>query len=290
MSVDWDINNISPYYAGANGGCGNYRGRGPRIVDEHDGLAEIDELKKVLKELNDALSDEEKEDLRDMIETHFQEDPAENQKDSQEGGKEAGTGVGGIWTFANVDRVKKKKKWETVIKKWAMKTMRMTFRDEEQWIRINRRFSLIPKEFFLPTEMTTEDLYDEKDKIEVFFFADTSGSCSHLKDRFFTAALSLPENRFHVRMFCFDTKVYETTLESRKLCGFGGTNYQILEDKVQEVMKAEGTRHPTCFVVTDGYGTEIRPADETKWYWFLSENYRNYIPKKSHVYNLSDFE
>ena len=296
MSLQWDIDDVVPCVdtrkTNMQGGEGSQEAYpfGPQPMDNHEGLSDLEEAQNILKDLNEDLSDAEKQDLQEMIEDHFQEDPAVG-KNPEEGGKEAGSGVGGIWTFAKVGKVRKKRKWETVIKKWAVRELRMLYKPLEQWIRINRRFALVSQEFFLPTEMETEELAHEIDRIEVWFFQDTSGSCAGFKDRFFAAALSLPEKKFKVRMFCFDTQVYETDLESKKLYGFGGTTFDCIENHIQATMVKEGIKYPRCiFVVSDGYGSAVTPQMPERWSWFLSDDYDNYVPKKSYKFRLKDYE
>ena len=272
----------------------------PQLADNHDGLSpeECDEL---IEELNDLLGDNEKNDLKDMINEHCQND--ENAPDGEPGeGKPgpAGKGTGNIWKFVDVDakKIKKKKKWETVIQKWARMKMKQEFRDIEQWARINRRLTEVAHTgLMLPSEMEVDDQFMDEDQVEVWFFQDTSGSCSGFRKRFFTAAASLVSSppklndRFKVRMFCFDTEVYETTLESGKLYGFGGTEFQPIENKIQSIMKQEKIQYPAaCFIVTDGMGSYVKPEKPANWYWFLSNNYKNYIPKESHVFMLKDYE
>ncbi|MBN2302081.1 MAG: hypothetical protein JXN60_06135, partial [Lentisphaerae bacterium] len=102
------------------------------------------------------------------------------------------------------------------------------------------------------------------------------------------AAMSLPEWRFDIRMFCFDDRVYETSLESKKLFGFGGTSFGPLESYIQ---KHKGKEYPRAvFVITDGYGTPIKPEIPQRWYWFLSSSYTGYIPKTCNIFKLKDFE
>lgn len=281
---------------------GDGQGEGmPQLVDNHDGLSpeDVDEL---LKEMNETLSDEEKKELQGMIEEHCQADDGGpdhkgekgNGADGAKGGKEAGKSGQGIWTFANVGKVKTKKKWETVIKKWASMKMSVQMRDTEQWARVNRRFVAVEQQtggLMIPTEMETEDRFEDEDMIEVILFQDTSGSCAHLVDRFFKAGLSLPPERFKVTYCGFDTSVYEVDVKNRKLRVGGGTSFSILEAYVQKKIK-DGTfkKYPTCFCITDGAGDTINPEKPELWYFFLSENYRSCIPEKCNILMLRDYE
>jgi hypothetical protein len=206
--------------------------------------------------------------------------------------QQVGGGIGkesGIWTSIKIEPVSKKRKWETVIKQWSLKHIKADAEEKEQWARIHRRSTFMDEELMIPSEM--EDDIVEKDRLPVFFFMDTSGSCWGLKERFFKAASSLPEDRFNVRLFCFDTKIKETTLESGKIYGSGGTSFNIIENYIQKLIKEENTKYPEAvFLITDGMGNSVTPQYPDRWFWFLSRNFRKFIPKTSKVFDLRNFE
>jgi len=289
---------------GSGGGSGGQgegkeqtKGRnGTQTLDVHD-MGDISDFEDILKDLNDILSGEEKADLQDVLEKHFQpkqEDDGDGGQGAGAGGQEAGKGLGGIWTFDEMKKkVKEKKKWETVIKRWTHKTLRDEFRNMEQWVKPHRRLAHLGSgSACLPCETDIEDMYLTEDRIEVFFFLDTSGSCIHLAKRFFDAAKSLPKDRFNIRLFCFDGAVVETELASGKIYGGGGTSFHIIENKIQEIMREDKIKYPSAvWLITDGYGTAVSPERPDKWYFFLSEGgTTSYVPAKAKVYKLSDFE
>lgn len=202
----------------------------------------------------------------------------------------AGKGSGG-WMTVNALK-KKKQKWETVIKKWESQFIKDTINQQERWERITPKYSqLISDSISLPTENWILDDYKDNHKIDVWFFLDTSGSCIGLKDRFFTAARSLNPERFNIRLFCFDDAVKEIDIKQNKVYGGGGTSFSIIEAEIQKVMKAEKVKYPKAvFLITDGYGDSVTPQKPDRWYWFLSCDYKHYIPKESKVFKLSDYE
>jgi predicted metal-dependent peptidase len=259
----------------------------PDTLDDHEMMGE-EELEKIVDQLNEIVSDRDKESLKDLIDKHCESDKEDK------AGRQAGTGTGG-WTFISNFRVEKKKKWETVIRKWANRYIKHDYKEAEQWAREHRRISefkrSLGEDIFLPSEVDMEDFLEDTYRITVFFFLDTSGSCWDLKDRFFEAASSLPEDKFDVRLFCFDTAVKETTLASKKVYGGGGTDFKIIEDHIQQVIKAEKLDYPKAvFLITDGYGSQVAPERPANWYWFLSHDYRQYITKESNTYMLKDYE
>lgn len=269
-----------------DGGAGDGTIGNGGSLDDHSmmgkGKGKSDDWDKLIDKLSQELTEDEKAPLKNIIDKHF--DKKELQK--------AGTETGGQWVFANTGRVIKKKKWETVIKNWAKKYIQNTSKDQEQWARLNRRMVFLPKNTFLPSEMEIEDLADDKRKIQVFFFLDTSGSCWGLKDRFFTAAESLPNDRFDVRLFCFDTVVKETTLESKKIYGGGGTAFDIIEKHIQSLVTQEGIDYPKAvWLLSDGEANYVKPEKPENWYFFLTRGgTKHYIPKESYTFNLEDFE
>lgn len=289
-SSEWYYNRIPKSFSqGLDGGCKSDSDEpdedgdcsGPSTIDSHE-VSEGSDFSDVFEEMNDELNDEEKEALKELIED--QTDPSKN--------IQAGTVAGRMIATVDTTPVKKKKKWESVIKKWALQYLKTTTKEESQWARINRRFVMLPDDMFIPTDMEVEDKEMEEERIQVWFFQDTSGSCSGYRQRFFNAAKSLPEDRFDIRMFCFDTRVYETSLESGRLYGFGGTRFDIIERAIQNTIHKEKSKYPKAvFVITDGFGNDVRPEKPENWYWFLTpHNDKMNIPNQSHIYELKNFE
>lgn len=256
-----------------SGGDGN--GGGNQPMDDHSGLTEA-EAQDIIDELEEALSNQEKMEVNNALNKHVE-------------GAMAGTAPGNIMKIVNVGKVKKKRKWERVIKKWSMRYYNPELIDVEQWTRTNRRFAFVSggrnSKIMLPSEYETENEYDGK--IEVWFFQDTSGSCAGFQDRFFKAALTLPEERFKVRMFCFDTKVYETTLKSQTIYGGGGTCFKCIENYILK----QPAYPKALFMITDGHGTTVKPKYADRWHVFLSDGgVKGHLPTVNNFYNLADYE
>jgi len=257
----------------------------PKTLDDHSHMDESNDFSNAVNELNDLLTDEEKEGIEKLYKKHQKE---------IENGLQAGKGAGGKLIFPQKTIIKQKKKWETVIKKWTSKQMSCDDSPYDQWARKHRRFTLIDCEnMFLPSEMDVENWSLNETKIDVYFYLDTSASCSHLADRFFAAAESLPKRRFNVNLFCFDTEIYGTTIKSRQLYGGGGTSFKIINDDIE---KTNYKKYPTVFVMTDGYGDLVSPKKPENWYWFVDANKmtienikKNYLPENSNIFILSDF-
>ena len=202
----------------------------------------------------------------------------------------AGSGIGWWHSFSSLSK-QIKKKWETIIRSWEIKKSKDCYGSAEQWLRKSRRYVNIDDNLFLPCEIETYQRITEEDKINVFFFMDTSGSCFGLKDRFFKCASSLDSQKFKVRLFCFDTKVQETSLKSNRIYGGGGTSFSVIKNYIKKEIENNISKHPYVFVLTDGFGDTIKVDKPEKWHWFLTaDGTKLWIDKNCNIYNLKDYE
>ena len=273
-------------------GQGQGEGEGEELdKDDYNFFDAGEDFTDVLDKLNGDMNDNDKDTLKKFVEDN------EDSNGQTKGGKgqvgARGTEGGTSWTFANkLEKKKKKNKFESIVTSWAKKKLVPEYKVVDQWVHTDRRFACVDSNLILPTEYETYDKI-KSDIIDVWFYQDTSGSCSGYTDRFFSIAEQMPLERFNMRMFCFDTSVYETTLESRKLYGFGGTDFDILEEHIQEEMKKDPKlKYPEAvFVVTDGYGNNIQPQFPKNWHWMLTPDAtKNCIPDTCNFYNLTDYE
>lgn len=190
-------------------------------------------------------------------------------------------------------KLRPKKKWESVIKEWVNKTLKEIFAENETWLEPNHKVSELLDSFNakIPAERMRVEQKEKKDKIRAWFFVDMSGSQVHMAQRFINCINTIPEEHFDVRVWSFDTRVYPVDLKTGVLKGGGGTEFTIMEDEIQRIIKREGCKYPeSVWVLTDGYGTHINPQIPERWYWLMTEPYRDCIPKTSHVYDLNEFE
>lgn len=241
------------------------------FVDSHDYFDTFSE-----QEMNhiiyDELTEEEIEDVEKMASP----------------GSRGSGGFSGI--TMDREKVVVKKKWESVIKKWAQKKLSDNQKEESQWIKPHRRHALLDPSLLLPSDMEIDERDMDVHKIDVFFFLDTSGSCRSLAPRFWRATNSLPKDRFNLRLYCFSDGVHPVSLEERKLYGFGGTDFEPISREVTRAVIKDKIKDYAVFVLTDGWGSPVYPVHPEKWYWFLTENYTKYIPPRSHIHKLSEYE
>lgn len=277
----------TPFQAPGGGGSPAV---GETVDDHSEGNEDDGELgSQTLERLSEEMDEGEKQDLENALRGErntLQKDIAEDSRDFQAGSDPLGH------TFSlTIENVKVKQKWETIIRKWASKCMIMDVKENEQWAKTARRFSLLDRSLSLPFDMEVEAKSKQQRKIDVWFFLDTSGSCIHLAGRFFKAAMSLPKNRFNVHLYCFDTKVYPSDLKNRVVTGGGGTKFHIIENYIIKHTVNKDLPYPHgVFVITDGGGTDVNPKKPGNWHWFMSEMELRNIPPSCHVYNLKDFE
>lgn len=241
-------------------------------------------------ELNDFY-DQIENTLHELAENTSKHEPEQAQEVQQ---KQRGLAKGCLYKTLARKKPTYKKKWETIIKRWA--SLQLEERDVfmDRWDRVERRQMLIKKgtDIKMPSYLETPKLVLAKTKIDVFFFLDTSGSCISYAERFFNAAATLNPKRFNIRLFCFDTQVYETSLKSREVFGGGGTSFDIIETAIQEYIKTHKMSYPKAvWLLTDGMGNQVHPQKPKNWFWFLTEgNDTRYIHRDSKQFNLKDYE
>jgi hypothetical protein len=255
-----------------------------KTLDSHTFSDQGDDFSNIIKKLDQELSNDEKKELRNFLDKQVDD----------EYGRKAGTSPSSlIYVIPDeILKTKKKEKWETVIKKWTVKALSNLDYETEQWARIHRRNSELDRNLFLPSELDDEDCKLEKKKIKLHFYLDVSGSCYHLKDRFFKAAMSLNPKYFDINLNVFNTDVFHVDIKNPEACPVGGgTAFDIIEDDIQRHMRETESKYPDAvWIVTDGGGTDVNPEKPERWYWFLSEDYTHHIPKKSPKFMLEDYE
>lgn len=262
---------------------------GKSLCDDHGMRLSQEDLEALGETLGEIASPDEINSLLERLGIGIQNE--KNYKNSR-----FGSAAGNLTILVPIDpkKVIKKKKWETIIKDWSIKKIKINDRDEEQWLRLNRRLTFVDlgSDFFLPSEMELEEIEFEKNKVHVLMFLDTSGSCYHLGNRFFKAAASLPPDRFELSLYCFDTRVYKTDLKSRKLYGFGGTSFVPIKEEVEKYAKKNKKFPDGIFIITDGDAEHIYSVTmPARWHWLLTDGgSRSSIPPECNKYNLREFE
>jgi predicted metal-dependent peptidase len=235
-----------------------------QTVDDHsqwDSFEGIEDIKEAIKEALEQMEPEELEDLKSRIA-------------DQKAGTESLDEV-----IKVIKKIRHKQRWRKLFKHWNQRIEE----EAEDWTRLNRRLNTLRgSSFILPAPHEREE---KKEKGDVWLFLDTSGSCASLAQDFYDAANTIPTAHFNVRLFCFDTKIYE--VKNNKLMGFGGTSFSCIESYLRQ----QRTYPAAVFVITDGYGDTVHPKHPDRWYWFLSDNGAlDYIPKESRKFHINTLE
>jgi len=199
----------------------------------------------------------------------------------------------GLWSSVEPSR-RMRVKWEDFIRRRIGKSAPL--REVEGWVNEPRRF-MSAKGLMIPGIME-ERRHSKDHRQHCVFYIDTSGSAWEYRDRFFALAQSLPEERFAVELCSFDTKVYSLDIRKPEVLGGGGTDFAILEQYLHSreargsSKSVPGSRLPypdVVIVLTDGYGTQVRPKHPDRWHWLLTTTYANLVPAGGKTLLLRDF-
>lgn len=255
-----------------------------KLVDMHENLEDVD-YDKIVNKIGEDLSEQERQDISKAIKNKIEKSNSQS----------AGTSSIDKWEDMNVpSKIKRKKAWYELIKKWAINKCRSNA-NAEQWTRQNRRLSFLNTDNNLMLPSDNDDISNDNDKVEMWLYLDVSGSCAGLRNDFYCASLTIPQDRIKLRTFCFDTKITEVNLKDKKLIVGGGTSFEIIENHIRNTL-TKGKKHPVIFVFTDGYGDVVTPKEANKWHWFIDGNdwnlnrAKNLVNGKSNFYSMNDFK
>ena len=227
---------------------------------------------------NQVASDLSKDELDDLIQRL--ESTSENRGDFSAGS-----------VFSITIEKFKKNPWEKIVKNEIASLLKHKRKENESFLQKPRRLVNLAEDMFLPAYL--EEDQKENDKFNIMFFLDSSGSCIGYKNQFFSLAKNIPEDKFNIHLYSFDTSVFKVDIKKLEVKGGGGTSFSILEKKVQsEIINNPkfNKRHPDLvFVLTDGYGNSVNPEKPEKWYWLMTTNFYTCIPEKSKIIKLNDF-
>jgi predicted metal-dependent peptidase len=162
--------------------------------------------------------------------------------------------------------------------------------DVESFVRQDRRFATIEKDYDICLPGKHEGEKVTKGRLLTAIFMDVSGSCVSYFNKFVEiySAFEAEKETFELRGFAFDTWVREIKPNQRISIG-GGTNFQVIEDQVLK-LEQECGRYPDCVVViTDGEGTMVAPKLAKRWIWILTPPAcKTYIPPGSKSFLVKD--
>lgn len=246
----------------------------------------------IVDELEEDISDEEKHELAESLGDELLADLSSSYGDGS-GESSASESAGGnpIGRFKDIlkKKVKPNKKWETIISNHLRSLLKKEEQLKESWLAKGRRHYLLPDDLMLQGDWLQES--KAKERHSIVFFLDSSGSCHNLSQRFYDLLRTIPQKKFKIDAYSFDTQVYSLDIEEARIKGFGGTKFSILANKVEE-LTAENKKHPDAiFVVTDGFSVDDCLVKKPKvWHWILTPTHsKKNIDIKSNFHDLSNF-
>lgn len=253
---------------------------GDMVLKDSDGNIIVEIPQEIADSIADKighnLSPEDLEDLLDALKDSYQP---------------AGNGKGGSDLRVKLEE-KKKRPWERLIKNKIASLQKTVIKNQETFKFRPRRIVNLPEELYLPE--TKEDEIKENDRFNIVFFIDSSGSCSNYQSKFFNLVRTIPEKKFNVKVYSFDTSTYLLDMKDLKTKGGGGTMFSILEERIQELKtndKDYKKKYPDLvFVLSDGDGNDVYPEKPDRWYFLLTKNSTKNVPSKANIILIKDFE
>jgi len=203
---------------------------------------------------------------------------------------QAGTMAGRLEQVLAKKAKKLKVKFSHIIRKLKKTSMKEEDRDVETFTHEDRRFSDVMRRSgaTLPGKNEVPRLLP--DRLLTAVFMDISGSCMDYFDIFEKVFLAFDEEReiFDCRLFIFDTVVKEVRPGDNIRVG-GGTSFNIIETKCLELEQETGRYPDCCVIITDGYGTEVKPKAPSRWIFLLTpkEWTESLIPMKSRKFFIN---
>tara|TARA_E500000081_G_C6133024_1_gene354899 strand:- start:437 stop:1735 length:1299 start_codon:yes stop_codon:yes gene_type:complete len=230
------------------------------------------------EEVNPTLSDKEKVEFAEQLNSEFEES-----KSSQAGNVPLGANIN-----INLYKVKKNKKWESIVKDHIRSIVKTKFVEKPSWITRDRRSFCLDEELF--TQGDWEVQVPEKQKYNLVFFLDSSGSCYSYAQRFVNMLRTIPEDVFEIHAFAFDRRLYPIDLTTGEINGGGGTSFSLLNNYINKL--TQESKHPDAiFVLSDGDGDHFVPEKPKLWHWLLTPYHNTYlIPKESKLHKMADFQ
>lgn len=154
-----------------------------------------------------------------------------------------------------------------------------TLKPEDIWSKPNRK--LIPSypDIILPS-------WKDQEKEKIFCAVDVSGSINYDALKLFISVLRNTPKRFEIEAITFNTSCYEYDIFGKNMPeAGGGTDFAIIERYIQDNCK----KYPKAvFILTDGWGTPVKPEYPNRWGWLLYGHSSREYCKNMKAYNIMD--
>lgn len=202
--------------------------------------------------------------------------------------------------YLNIDfkvfRKKDDDKWKKLVKFVNPSLLEKKETIENSFGMPNYSIGLILEEQNIILPGLKNDEVFKKERINLYFFFDVSGSCIEYKDIFLDIVSKIPTKLFRLNLFVFSTFVLpiEIDYKNKKFLtdiktGYG-TNFKIIEEQIQSDLNSKKIKSYPEFVcvLTDGIANPINniPKEKEKnWLWLLTTS--KHLKKNQKKYNES---
>lgn len=193
--------------------------------------------------------------------------------------KEPGDDVSDLWREIDKILTQPNPKFEDMFKREIKHTID---KFEYNWFKESPILANFSSEYTIPNDTLRE--IETKEKIKLYLFLDTSGSCDSYAQRFFKLVDSIPES-VEKHIYGFTTDVYE--IKNRKIHS-GGTSFYQIENLLSGLDK-----YPSQVVlITDGYAESVTFSHPSRVTVFLTEggSRESFHQEEIKVINLGDVE
>lgn len=252
----------------------------------------IDGAKEFSEEMSGSLESVVDEELSFSEKLEFKNNLGEELKQTVDDHNSNSNNVGnipfGAYLTVRIPSPKKQKGWESIVKKHVKTLLKKETVESPSWLSRKRIHQCLSEDLMVQGVWNQE--LHVADKVDLVFFLDASGSCKRHAQRFVKLLKSIPEDKFNITAYSFDTSLYLIDLNDDDIQGWGGTRFTPLNDKIEEITKEK--RHPDAiFVLSDGDGNRFYPEKPKLWHWILTPRHNlSYIPKESIKHKMECFE
>lgn len=200
---------------------------------------------------------------------------------------------------------KEKKKWQKLIEFVNPSIMTDKLIEKDSFAKeANHFLYTLDKRFVLPARLNSYG--KSKDKIDLYFFMDVSGSCIAYVDLFLDIVSKIPIEMFNLHLYSFDTKTEEIEIDYKQkrfkkyINIGGGTDFSVINNQIENDLKNKKIRKYPDFVcvLTDGYSYSVQNIPEkhqNKWLWLIISEKNEFLrwfelQKKEQIIPFHDSE
>jgi predicted metallopeptidase len=163
------------------------------------------------------------------------------------------------------------------------------------WYGFNRRTSIAMQSISptLNVPVKAQKKKEDENEYNICAYLDVSGSCESYSIKFMELTSNLPDN-YNLDIYVFADRVRKVEVDCRngkktfnyKGAGCGTNILNVLQNH-KEIEPTK--KYDAVFVLTDGEYQNIKSNtlfDYTKWFFFMSPNYRNNVPEKAKLFEM----